>query len=206
MSNSTAIATRVSYEGNFDPDSIREIWAADTPTLRPNSACDHPRESRADWTCAPNTDSTIRTPEGRYPTGTVARTREARQGVPMGEQDRRSGDPQLGAELRSVREEAGLSQDQLAAKLGLTRTQVSRIETGARSTGIDVVRRWYRECGYELDAAQVGTPEQATSLALAVAHLPEGQLDAVIAVVRAWPRLSERARGRILGIADTHEA
>lgn len=115
-------------------------------------------------------------------------------------------DRALGKQLREIREEANLTQDQLGKKLGISRVQVSRIESGARSTGVETVRRWYRECGYELDAVEVGTPEQATSLAVAVANLPEGQLDAIIEIVRAWPQLSERRRGRILGLIEADEA
>lgn len=117
-------------------------------------------------------------------------------------EDRRPGDPALGRELRQIREQAGLSQLALAARLGLTGAQISRIETGTRSTGVEMLQRWYRECGYELDAVHVGTPQQATSLALAAAALPADQIDAVIGIIRAWPRLPDVIQGRILGLID----
>lgn len=120
----------------------------------------------------------------------------------MNDDTRKAGDPVLGAQLRQMRIEAGLSQTELGERLGLTHGALSRIENGLRSTGIEVIQRWYQECGYRLDGVRVGTAEQATSLALAVADLPQDELDAVIAVVRAWPKLSERDRGRILGIID----
>lgn len=119
----------------------------------------------------------------------------------MAEQ-RKGGDPKVGAQLRDVRRQAQLSQAVLGARLGITHGQVSRIESGQRSTTIELVHQWYRECGYELDAVAVGSPEQATSLALAVASLPKAELDAVISIVRAWPALTERDKGRILGVIE----
>lgn len=121
------------------------------------------------------------------------------------EERRDSGDAEVGARLRQVRREAGLSLERLAERLGVSHTTVSRIELGRRSTTIQMVHAWYRACGYELDAVAVGSPEQATSLAVAMAALPEGEVGSVIRVVEAWPRLTERARGRILGIVDSTE-
>jgi transcriptional regulator with XRE-family HTH domain len=121
------------------------------------------------------------------------------------EENRKPGDPVLGAELRRIRKEAKLTQDELGALLGINGPQVSRIESGTRGASVDTLHQWYRECGYELEAVEVGSPEQATRLAVAVAALPPGQLDAIIEIVRAWPALDERTRGRMLGLAASHE-
>lgn len=120
-------------------------------------------------------------------------------------EQRKPGDPRLGDQLREIRVAAGLTQAQLATTLGVTAVQVSRIETGSRSTSIDILHRWHRACGYELDAVQVGTAEQATTLALAMATLPKDQIDAVIEIIEAWPNLPEIIRGRILGLIDAHK-
>lgn len=120
-------------------------------------------------------------------------------------ESRKGGDPQVAAQLREVRLSAGLSQHAMAARLGITPGHVSRIESAQRSPSIELVHRWYRECGYELDAVSVGTAEQAQSLALAVAALPEGELDTVIRVVRVWPYLTERARGVVIGLVEAAE-
>lgn len=77
---------------------------------------------------------------------------------------RKKGDPELGAKLRKIREDADLSQEELARRLGIKRAQISRVESGTRGTG------------------------------------------AVIELVAAWSRLSERQRGRILGIIEADEA
>lgn len=47
----------------------------------------------------------------------------------------------FGAVLREKREEAGISQEQLADRAGLHRTYVSLIERGKRTASIEVVRR-----------------------------------------------------------------
>ena len=103
---------------------------------------------------------------------------------------RKKGDPVLGAKLRKIREDAELSQEELARRLGVKRAQISRVESGTRGTGAVLVSRWYRACGYELESVKVGTSDQAETLALAAADLPEGELDSVIELVAAWPRLA----------------
>jgi transcriptional regulator with XRE-family HTH domain len=47
----------------------------------------------------------------------------------------------FGAVLRSRREAAGISQEELADRAGLHRTYVSLIERGKRTASIEVVRR-----------------------------------------------------------------
>lgn len=111
-------------------------------------------------------------------------------------------DPSLGEQLRAIREEAGFTQSQLAEILGVNRTQVSRIEKGTRSTGYATVRKWYQACGYELDAIQVGTPDQSLRVAEALAELPNEYLDDVIEIIIAWPKAPDRTRGRILGLLE----
>lgn len=43
----------------------------------------------------------------------------------------------LGARIRALREERGLTQEQLAVRSGLHRTYVSALENGARNTSVD---------------------------------------------------------------------
>ena len=117
-------------------------------------------------------------------------------------EEKRIIDPGLGAQLRAIREEAELSQRELGQLLGITRPTVSRIESGTRSTGFATVRAWYRACGYELDAVQVGSPEQSLRIATALAELPPEYLDDVVQVIIAWPLASDRLRGRILGLLE----
>lgn len=53
----------------------------------------------------------------------------------------------LGRELARKRREAGLSQAQVAARMGTTQGAVSRIETGRVVPGVDVVDRYARAVG-----------------------------------------------------------
>lgn len=46
-----------------------------------------------------------------------------------------------GAELRGIREAAGVSQTQLVARLGMSQTMLSRIEQGAREVEPETARR-----------------------------------------------------------------
>lgn len=53
----------------------------------------------------------------------------------------------IGTELRKAREEAGLTQVQLAKAAGLHRTYVSLLERGKRSPTVDVLFRLCRAMG-----------------------------------------------------------
>lgn len=121
------------------------------------------------------------------------------------EDDRHTGDAQLGKALREVRQKAGLSQPRLAALLGVTHSTISRIETGRRSTGIDLVTRWYAACGLVLESVDVHGPQHARTIAVAVSELSEDEVNAVAAIIDAWPSLSERVKGRILELVDRRD-
>jgi transcriptional regulator with XRE-family HTH domain len=54
------------------------------------------------------------------------------------------------AELRAVREEAGLSQAMLAERLKVDRTLVTKAEGGVRRLDVIELRAWLRALGMEL--------------------------------------------------------
>lgn len=56
----------------------------------------------------------------------------------------------LGARIRELRTEKGLSQDELASRLGTKHTQVGRIERGEVNSSINMLRRIAGELGVEL--------------------------------------------------------
>jgi DNA-binding XRE family transcriptional regulator len=52
----------------------------------------------------------------------------------------------LGAALRRLRTGAGLSGEQVAREIGISQSQVSRIELGHQAASVDVVKRWSQAC------------------------------------------------------------
>jgi transcriptional regulator with XRE-family HTH domain len=57
---------------------------------------------------------------------------------------------ELGALLRRVREAVGLSQGELAKRLGIPYQNLSRLEHGAREGMLSTLNRYVRALGYEL--------------------------------------------------------
>ncbi|HVE96597.1 MAG TPA: helix-turn-helix transcriptional regulator [Pseudonocardiaceae bacterium] len=81
-----------------------------------------------------------------------------------------SGHPRrLGEALRAVRAHAGLSGEQLAKRLGISQSRVSRIELGQQVASADLVRRWAEVTGApeKRCAELVGWAESAGSEAVA---------------------------------------
>src|SRR5271154_1259213 len=88
---------------------------------------------------------------------------EEEPGVLLGKRRR------LGAELRRLREQAGLSGRQLAEQVGVSQSKVSRIESGAALPSLPQVASW---------AAAVGAPEPATRKVLGLAEAAYAGVDA----------------------------
>jgi HTH-type transcriptional regulator / antitoxin HipB len=59
---------------------------------------------------------------------------------------------ELGEQIRRVRQEKGLQQDELADRLGVTRMTISRLERG-QSVSVDTALRALSECGYAVIVA-----------------------------------------------------
>lgn len=57
----------------------------------------------------------------------------------------------IGSRIRELREEAGMTQDDLADKTGLLKQNISRIEQGRYSTGQDILSKISRALGRKLD-------------------------------------------------------
>ena len=57
----------------------------------------------------------------------------------------------IGSRIRGLREEAGLSQDDLAEKTGLLKQNIYRIEKGKYSTGQDILSKIAGAFGKKLD-------------------------------------------------------
>lgn len=59
----------------------------------------------------------------------------------------------IGRRIRAVREEAGLSQEKLAAKIGMTRSNYARIERGATNITVETLVRIAKGLGVEVEVA-----------------------------------------------------
>ncbi|MGH3935099.1 MAG: helix-turn-helix domain-containing protein [Pseudonocardiaceae bacterium] len=74
----------------------------------------------------------------------------------------------LGEALRAVRAKAGLSGEQIAERLGISQSRVSRIELGQQAALVDLVRHWAEVTGAAEDRDElVGLAEAAGTEAVA---------------------------------------
>jgi putative transcriptional regulator len=60
------------------------------------------------------------------------------------------GDPELGRQLSAARLQAGLTQTDVADKVGVSRQHISNIETGITSPTVRVLRDYLQVCGTDL--------------------------------------------------------
>jgi transcriptional regulator with XRE-family HTH domain len=78
--------------------------------------------------------------------------------------------------IRMARREAGLSQQQLAARAGTSQAAVSAYESGRRSPSVDTLCRLLAAAGFEVRMRLAPPDTHAPALAAAEGHLPERQL------------------------------
>lgn len=114
-------------------------------------------------------------------------------------------DPDLARQLYNARESAHLTQDQLAKKLGISRVQVGRIETGKRGTYAALVRKWLHACGYTLDSVAVGDSPRTGELADVIAEISDDDLDIAIRLMKVLPKLGAFPRKVLFDILEAHE-
>lgn len=57
----------------------------------------------------------------------------------------------IGSRIRELREQSGMTQDELAEKTGLKRPNISRIESGRYNTGQDILSKISLALGKKLD-------------------------------------------------------
>ena len=58
--------------------------------------------------------------------------------------------PDLAYELRTAREDAGLTQQRVASHVGVTAVTVSRWERGVREPTLSQAQRFFRACGFRM--------------------------------------------------------
>lgn len=97
--------------------------------------------------------------------------------------------------LRELRRSAGLTQAELAARLGLDRTTITRAERGERRVDMALLARWAEVCGSTVDLAHhASAPGPHETLCADLDRLTVEDLNVVRAVVDVLPTLSEDNR------------
>jgi transcriptional regulator with XRE-family HTH domain len=94
--------------------------------------------------------------------------------------------------LRYARKRAGLTQRELAAKVGLAQSYVARIESSTLDPSVTSLSRLLRACGTTLEAMP-GTGE-GVDRTLFTLHLTPTERLAQAAPMAAWMDTVERAR------------
>lgn len=106
--------------------------------------------------------------------------------------------------LIEARKVAHLSRAELGRRLGISGTQVYRIEKGLRGTTPTRLQQWLVECGYGVDFIEVGTsdPQRQALLLSAIGSLDKVHLEPLLKIVLAWPRLGPKDRRTILSVVE----
>jgi hypothetical protein len=87
--------------------------------------------------------------------------------------------------VKEARKRAGLTQAELAARVGTTQSAVARIESGAVNPSLDHLTRLVRAAGFDIDVRLVPYDDHDLSMALRNRTLtPEQRLDNMLAVER----------------------
>ena len=93
--------------------------------------------------------------------------------------------------VREARRRAGLTQGELAHRIGTTQSAVARIERGRTEPGLRRVQAFVRACGLEMEVRIV--PEDDSSWGIAQGNLRRS-LDERIEQNTAWVRSIREAR------------
>jgi transcriptional regulator with XRE-family HTH domain len=92
-------------------------------------------------------------------------------------------------ELKMARIKAGKTQAQIAELLGLGKSSISLIESGARETTTDVVERWLDACSCTITIAPCANPvrliELMARIELVLAKADAHQIEVFEALVQA---------------------
>lgn len=86
--------------------------------------------------------------------------------------------------MREARRRAGLSQADLAARVGTTQSAIARVESARTSPSLEYLTRLVRACGFDIQARLVPYEEEDWSLARGNLRLtPEARLRKMLATV-----------------------
>jgi transcriptional regulator with XRE-family HTH domain len=85
--------------------------------------------------------------------------------------------------IREARLKAGLTQTELASRLGRERAQIARWETGGQEPSFANLTAAVEACGYELEVAVIerpATPELDAELEASVQQAPQQRVQALL--------------------------
>ncbi|MFN2525528.1 MAG: helix-turn-helix transcriptional regulator [Actinomycetota bacterium] len=97
--------------------------------------------------------------------------------------------------IHEARRRAGLTQQQLAERLGTTQSVVARWEAGKRSPSLETIEQIANACDLEVSISLVPHDNHDLRLALGMKHLSPGQrIEALVDAQRKLDKLTRRAR------------
>ena len=102
-----------------------------------------------------------------------------------------------GLSLRELRENAGLTQTQLAAKLKIAPATVSNAEAGKRNVSVPLALEWIEACGATLvivPALTSDLQDLVQKLAAVLPQVHQAQIEDLKALVHHWRQESVKAR------------
>ncbi len=114
-------------------------------------------------------------------------------------------DQDLAARLREARAASGLSQGRIAKLVGVTAAQVSRIENGKRGVSTGVMYQWFKACGFDVEAVEIGEESVAVELVELVEAMSPDDLALALQVLRVIPQLRGRARSALAAMVAPPE-
>lgn len=103
--------------------------------------------------------------------------------------------------IREARKRAGVTQRQLARRLGTSQPVIARWESGQRSPDYDVVRDAVRACGFDLETALVERDlQEEAMLDYSMSLTPKERLQANQSMLDFEAKIRKSERGLSKGI------
>ncbi len=111
----------------------------------------------------------------------------------------------IAPQLRLARVNAGFTQSQLAAHLGIKQSQVSAVENGTRDTTTDILERWADACNVivKIEPAGDQTIHRLTDVLLSV---PESERQKILRFAHALAQAPSDAGSGVEGVLLVMEA
>lgn len=117
---------------------------------------------------------------------------------------------EIASALKKVREDAGLTQIELAEALGVTQSTISNVEVGRRQPSIDLLERWLDRCHGTLSilTAQLDAVDRAARLLRELDVADAELLATIVTALRRHPASTKKGvviRGTLDFVASTAE-